>query len=111
MPDGNRRVLRYRPRTSDHPPGRRFADAARSDDGAPETPDDFRYRMRANIAAFLFTVALTVAGVWLAFSIAEMRATQDCVLMGRRNCLVIPAPAANAAAERTRFAAPAAEQP
>ncbi len=54
-----------------------------------EEPDDFRHRMLANIAAFAFTVALTAVGIWLAMSIAGLRKTQDCVLMGRRDCVRI----------------------
>ena len=42
--------------------------------------------MLANVAAFAFTVALTAIGIWLAMSIADLRKTQDCVLMGRRDC-------------------------
>jgi hypothetical protein len=57
-----------------------------------EEPDDFRQRMLANIAAFAFTVALTAIGIWLAISIADMRRTQDCVLMGRRDCVRIATP-------------------
>ncbi len=57
-----------------------------------EQPDDFRHRMLANIAAFAFTVALTAVGIWLAVSIADLRRTQDCVLMGRRDCVRISAP-------------------
>ena len=57
-----------------------------------EEPDDFRHRMLANIAAFAFTVALTAIGIWLAMSIADLRRTQDCVLMGRRDCVRISAP-------------------
>ena len=57
-----------------------------------EEPDDFRHRMLANIAAFAFTVALTAVGIWLAMSIADLRKTQDCVLMGRRDCVRISAP-------------------
>lgn len=57
-----------------------------------EEPDDFRHRMLANIAAFAFTVALTAIGVWLAISIADLRRTQDCVLMGRRDCVRISTP-------------------
>ncbi len=55
-------------------------------------PDDFRHRMLANIAAFAFTVALTAIGIWLAMSIADLRRTQDCVLMGRRDCVRISTP-------------------
>ncbi len=56
-----------------------------------DEPDDFRHRMLANVAAFAFTVALTAIGIWLAMSIAELRKTQDCVLMGRRDCAQISA--------------------
>jgi hypothetical protein len=100
------RVLKFRPRTLAHPPGRR---ADQSEQGQPENaghdandlsryerdrnePDDFRHRMLANIAAFAFTVALTAIGIWLAASISELRKTQDCVLMGRRDCAHISAP-------------------
>jgi len=57
-----------------------------------EEPDDFRHRMLANVAAFAFTFALLAIGIWLAVSIAELRRTQDCVLMGRRDCVRISAP-------------------
>ena len=57
-----------------------------------EEPDDFRHRMLANMAAFAFTVALTAIGIWLAMSIADLRKTQDCVLMGRRDCARIASP-------------------
>ena len=57
-----------------------------------DEPDDFRHRMLANIAAFAFTVALTAVGIWLAVSIADLRRTQDCVLMGRRDCVRISTP-------------------
>jgi hypothetical protein len=59
---------------------------------AREEPDDYRHRMLANIAAFAFTVALTAIGIWLAMNIADLRKTQDCVLMGRRDCVRISAP-------------------
>lgn len=100
------RVLKFRPRTMAHPPGRR---ADQGDQAQPENarteaddlsryqrsrdePDDFRHRMLANIAAFAFTVALTAIGIWLAASIADLRKTQDCVLMGRRDCAHISTP-------------------
>ena len=56
-----------------------------------DEPDDFRHRMLANVAALAFTVALTAIGIWLAMSIADLRKTQDCVLMGRRDCARISA--------------------
>jgi hypothetical protein len=110
------RVLQFRPRTSAHPPGQREGfggqalprDDRQSDDRQKDDrsepndlsryerdrdePDDFRHRMLANVAAFAFTVALTAIGIWLAMSIADMRKTQDCVLMGRRDCARISTP-------------------
>ena len=96
-------VVKFRPRTSAHPPGHRDepghrnepADQAHSGPAAKDLsryerardePDDFRHRMLANVAALAFTVALTAIGIWLAMSIADLRKTQDCVLMGRRDC-------------------------
>ena len=95
-------VLKFRPRTSAHPPRRedsgpagntpsgKTSPAAANDLSRYEQPrdeaDDFRHRMLANVAAFAFTVALTAIGIWLAVSIADLRKTQDCVLMGRRDC-------------------------
>jgi hypothetical protein len=102
-------VLKFRPRTSAQPPsGREEASQSKTPNikspniKAPNTSpaandlsryerprdegDDFRHRMLANVAALAFTVALTAIGIWLAVSIADLRKTQDCVLMGRRDC-------------------------
>lgn len=92
----DRRVLKYRPRTSDAPPGGGSPAGGPERCAGLEAPDDFRHRMRVNIAAFAFTVLLTATGIWLAFGIANMRTAQDCVLMGRRNCATISIPAAGA---------------
>jgi hypothetical protein len=100
------RVLEFRPRTSVRPAGPRGHlgdEAQQNGDGhepndlsryerARDEPDDFRHRMLANVAAFAFTIALTAIGIWLAMSIADMRKTQDCVLMGRRDCARISTP-------------------
>ncbi|MGB9114103.1 hypothetical protein [Bradyrhizobium sp.] len=96
------RVLQFRPRTAPAPgqrgnpnePVRQFEaanDLSRYERDRDE-PDDFRHRMLANVAAFAFTVALLAIGIWLAMSIADLRRTQDCVLMGRRDCVRISAP-------------------
>ena len=94
-------VVKFRPRTSAHPPARREEpEAAKAQPAANDLsrfertrdePDDFRHRMLANIAALAFTVALTAIGIWLAMSIADLRKTQDCVLMGRQDCARISA--------------------
>lgn len=53
-------------------------------------PDDYRHRMIMNVAAGIFTIALTGFGIWLAMSIADLRKTTDCLLVGRRDCAVMP---------------------
>lgn len=100
------RVVRFPPRTLETAPGPPRDDrtgneasdpapapsaTSHPDTGASDT-DDFKHRMWANAAALVFTVILTAVGIWLAMSIADMRATQDCVLMGRSNCAPISAP-------------------
>jgi len=57
--------------------------------------DDYRHRMTMNIVAMTFTLLLTVLGVWLANTIADLRQTQDCLLVGRRDCGRIPLPRAD----------------
>ena len=57
-----------------------------------EDAGDYRQRMLANVAAFAFTVALLAIGIWLTVSITELRRTQDCVLMGRHDCVQIAVP-------------------
>ena len=101
--DDEHRVLKFRPRTLAHPPGQRDNQTRHGDGGHQpqdrsrferdrEEPDDFRHRMLANVAALAFTIALTAIGIWLAVSIADLRKTQDCVLMGRRDCAQISTP-------------------
>jgi hypothetical protein len=98
--DDEHRVLKFRPRTLARPPGDpvQKADSRREPNDLSryerdrDEPDDFRHRMLANLAALAFTVALTAIGIWLAMSIADMRKTQDCVLMGRRDCAHISTP-------------------
>jgi hypothetical protein len=106
LTDDEHRVLKFRPRTLAQPPGRQGEagrEASQNHVGQQandlsryertrEEPDDFRHRMLANMAAFAFTVALTAIGIWLAMSIADLRKTQDCVLMGRRDCAHISSP-------------------
>jgi hypothetical protein len=98
--DDEHRVLQFRPRNPAHSLGLKADVPAPThhESTAPEPldmsryerereePDDFRHRMLANIAAFAFTVALTAIGIWLAMSIADLRKTQDCLMMGRRDC-------------------------
>lgn len=102
--DGEHRVLEFRPRP--RPQAQRIElgkqppldaslhlakDLSRYERDRSE-PDDFRQRMLANLAAVAFTVALMAVGIWLTVNIAGLRKTQDCVLMGRRDCAHISAP-------------------
>ena len=59
---------------------------------APDEPDDFRHRMLMNGLGLAVTVALILAGLWMADVMAHMRKDQDCVLMGRKNCAPIEVP-------------------
>jgi hypothetical protein len=60
------------------------ADLARFE--AVEEADDYRHRMKVNVAAFLFLTALVGGGIWLVDTMAQMRKDQDCVLSDRRGC-------------------------
>lgn len=55
----------------------------------PEGNGEYQHRMLMNVLALLVTVALMLAGGWLATTIAEMRRAQDCYLTGRLNCTPI----------------------
>jgi hypothetical protein len=102
LSDDEHRVLQFRPRNSAQLPAAQDGLRFRAPLSSPQNdlsryerrdePDDFRHRMLANAAALAFTVALTVTGIWLAMSIADLRKTQDCVLMGRRDCAHISTP-------------------
>lgn len=104
MTDRDHRVLKFRPRTAARPPaadreraGRPIKltpDLSRYQQGR-ESDDDYRHRMIANTAAIAFTAALTGTGIWLAVTLANLRNTQDCILMGRRDCGHISAQSAD----------------
>jgi hypothetical protein len=48
--------------------------------------------MMANGAAAAITVALILAGLWIADALSTMRKNQDCVLSGRRGCTPVEVP-------------------
>ena len=97
-PEHEHRVLEFRPR-----PGSRLARGSRPSfvhrlevandlsryELDHEDANEYRQRMLANVAAFAFTMALLAIGIWLTVSIAHLRRTQDCVLMGRHDCVQI----------------------
>jgi hypothetical protein len=110
MTNGDGRVIPFRPRTQARPPGERSTATqdqdhepaglarhgpkrvSRSEVPASKDAEDYRHRMIMNLAAMVFTLLLTGLGVWLATTIADMRRTQDCILVGRRDCARIPLP-------------------
>src|SRR5262245_63318815 len=47
-------------------------------EGGGEQDDNYRHRMMVNLTALGVTIALALAGVWLAIQIADMRKNQDC---------------------------------
>lgn len=51
--------------------------------------DDYLHRMIVNAVAFAFIVMLTLAGLWLAETLALLRKNQDCAFTGRHNCAEI----------------------
>ena len=100
--DDEHRVLEFRPRHSAHPLGRQRYPGRPPHPEDPrepndlsryervrEEPDDFHHRMLANVAAVAFTIALMAVGLWLAKNIADLRKTQDCLQMGRRDCIQV----------------------
>jgi len=98
-PDNDNRVIPFRPRGTPHwrwparvphPPDTPVDDLAKYERG--EHVDDYRHRMQMNFLAFVVTIGLIAAGVWIADTIAEMRKTQDCFLSGRQNCAPITVP-------------------
>ena len=101
-PEEEHRVLQFRPRPGsplaqrgNHSPLAHQLEVANDlsrYERDREDTDDYRQRMLANVAAIAFTVALLAIGIWLTVSIAELRRTQDCVLMGRHDCVQIAVP-------------------
>jgi hypothetical protein len=101
-PDDEHQVLQFRPRNEKagsrhvqqlrHSPQKATppqADGLARYETEDEDTDNYRHRMMVNVAALLVTVALAVAGGWLAMQIADLRKKQDCVLSGRSNCMRI----------------------
>jgi hypothetical protein len=54
--------------------------------------DNYRHRMVNNLLAFVVLCAIVTCGIWLANTMAEMRAGLDCSLTGRTNCAPIRLP-------------------
>ena len=78
-------VLKFRPRRLSHSGFRGGLGDTGTASGGPDA-DDYRQRMITNAAAFAFATLLACIGIWLAIKLADIRVSQDCVLMGRRDC-------------------------
>jgi hypothetical protein len=76
------RVVKFRPRASDDLLG----GSSHIVTTQSNEPDDFEHRMWTNVAVLGFVIALVACGIWLAVTMADQRKSQDCVLMGRRDC-------------------------
>lgn len=91
-PEG--RILRFRPRGSHFvrplPQPSPVEDLGKYE--GQNVPDDYRHRMKMNIAGLAATIILVVAGIWIANTMAQMRKNQDCVLTGRRGCTPVDVP-------------------
>jgi hypothetical protein len=88
------RVLKFRPRGSMFArplPQPSPVEDLRKYEGSDE-PDDYRHRMRMNVAALTATIVLIAGGIWIANTMAQMRKNQDCVLTGRPGCTPVAAP-------------------
>jgi hypothetical protein len=54
--------------------------------------DNFRPPIENNLLAFAVLGLIVYCGIWLATTMAQLRADQDCVLTGRTNCAPIKVP-------------------
>lgn len=54
--------------------------------------DSYRHRMVNNLLAFAVLCVIVYCGIWLANTMADMRAGLDCSLTGRTNCVPIKVP-------------------
>jgi len=57
-----------------------------------ESPEEEGNRNVENAVLLGFLAVLVGAGVWLLFTMAEVRKVQDCAAQGRRNCATIEVP-------------------
>jgi hypothetical protein len=58
----------------------------------PEDDDDYGHRMLMNALAFAVLSLMVFFGVWIADNMTQRTQVQDCILLGRNNCVPIPVP-------------------
>jgi hypothetical protein len=54
--------------------------------------DDYGHRMLMNALAFAVLSVMIFCGVWIADNMTQRAKDQDCILLGRTNCMPIPVP-------------------
>ena len=81
------RLFRPKPFQSKPPPLSQFETAS-----AGGEDSNYDRRMLSNVAALVFILLLTGVAVWLATTLNDMRRTQDCIMVGRRDCAKLPIP-------------------
>ena len=54
--------------------------------------DDYGHRMLMNALAFAVLSIMVFFGVWIADNMTQRTRDQDCILLGRSNCVPIPVP-------------------
>jgi hypothetical protein len=95
------RILRFEPRRGPRQPrapvsaslfGRSPVEGVDKYARQGDDTEDYRHRMRTNVAAIVVVGLLIWCGYWLFETLAEMRRTQDCILSGRTNCAHINVP-------------------
>jgi hypothetical protein len=62
------------------------------EEAAPEPPEEEGNRAVENAVMLGFLVVLVAAGIWLLWTMADLRKVQDCAAQGRRNCTTIEIP-------------------
>jgi len=93
--DGDHRVIDFQPRAKRKAVQPDSILRPVEKDGRPPRPSppiDYRQRTMANLAAALFAIVLAGVGVWLVTTLNHMQQTQDCVMMGLRDCGTPSAP-------------------
>ncbi len=95
------RILRFEPRQGSRHPrpplppsplGRSPVEGVDKYARPPDDTEDYRHRMRTNVAAVIVVSLLIWCGYWLFDTLAQLRKSQDCVLSGRTNCARIDVP-------------------
>jgi hypothetical protein len=54
--------------------------------------EDYGHRMLMNVLAFAVLSVMIFFGVWIADNMTQRTQVQDCILLGRNNCVPIPVP-------------------